>query len=399
MKVLVVNCGSSSLKCQLINMQNEEVIAKGLIEEIGGKAKYSYERTGAEKIKKEISCANHEDALKLFLDDILSKENGVIASINEIDAIGHRVVHGGEKFKSAVLIDDIVIQVIKEVSDLAPLHNPANLIGINACKIELPNKPMVAVFDTAFHQTMPKEAFIYPIPYEYYEKYHIRKYGFHGPSHKYVSNRAAEILGKDIKQLNIITCHLGNGSSLCAVRKGESVNTSMGFTPLAGTMMGTRSGDIDPSIVSYLMKKENLSVDQVENILNKKSGLLGVSGVSSDCRDIETAAWKEGNQRAQLALDKFSYTVKEYLGAFAAVMDGLDAIVFTGGLGEKSPETRSYVCKDMKHFGIDLNSEKNKVRAKEAIISEDYSKVKVLVVPTNEELMIARETKEIISKK
>ena len=399
MKVLVVNCGSSSLKCQLINMQNEEVIAKGIIEEIGGKAKYSYEKTGSDKIKKELSCANHEDALKLFLNDILSKENGVIVSVDEIDAIGHRVVHGGEKFKSAVLISDSVVDAIKEFSDLAPLHNPANLIGINACKKELPNKPMVGVFDTAFHQTMPKEAFLYAIPYEYYEKYHVRKYGFHGPSHKYVSNRAAEILNKDIKQLNIITCHLGNGSSLCAVKKGESVNTSMGFTPLAGTMMGTRSGDIDPSIISFLMKKENLSIEQVENTLNKKSGLLGLSGVSSDCRDIENAAWKEGNTRAQLALDKFSYTVKEYLGRFAAVMDGLDAIVFTGGLGEKSPETREYVCKNMTHFGIEIDLEKNKVRAKEAIISTDSSRVKVLVVPTNEELMIARETKEIVLKK
>jgi acetate kinase len=399
MKVLVVNCGSSSLKGQLINMQNEEVIAKGIIEEIGGKAKYSYEKIGSDKIKKELTCANHEEALKLFLNDILSKEIGVIKSVDEIDAIGHRVVHGGEKFKSAVLIDDMVIEAIKEVSDLAPLHNPANLIGINACKKELPNKPMVGVFDTAFHQTMPKEAFLYPIPYEYYEKYHIRKYGFHGPSHKYVSNRAAEILNKDIKQLNIITCHLGNGSSLCAVKKGESVNTSMGFTPLAGTMMGTRSGDIDPSIVSYLMKKENLSVEQVENILNKKSGLLGISGVSSDCRDVENAAWKEGNVRAQLALDKFSYSVKEYLGRFAAIMDGLDVIVFTGGLGEKSPETREYVCKNMIHFGIEIDLEKNKVRAKEAIISTESSRVKVLVVPTNEELMIARETKEIVFKK
>lgn len=399
MDILVVNCGSSSLKCQLINMKNEEAIAKGIIEEIGGKAKYSYEKIGSEKVKKELSCANHEEALKLFLDDILSKDNGVIKSLNEIDAVGHRVVHGGEKFKSAVLISDEVISAIKEFTDLAPLHNPANLIGINACKKELPNKPMVVVFDTAFHQTMPKESFIYPIPYEYYEKYHIRKYGFHGTSHKYVSNRAAEILGKDIKKLNIITCHLGNGSSLCAVKKGESVNTSMGFTPLAGTMMGTRSGDIDPSIIPFLMRKENLTIEQVENILNKKSGLLGVSGVSSDCRDIENAAWKEGNARAQLALDKFGYTVKEYLGACAAVMDGLDAVVFTGGLGEKSPETRAYICKDMKHFGIDINSEKNKVRGKEAIISEDFSKVKVLVVPTNEELMIARETKDIVLRK
>jgi len=399
MKVLVVNCGSSSLKCQLINMQNEDVIAKGIIEEIGGKAKYSYEKVPAEKVKKELSCANHEDALKLFLDDILSKENGVIKSVDEIDAIGHRVVHGGEKFKSAVLIDSKVIDAIKEFSDLAPLHNPANLVGINACAKELPNKPMVGVFDTAFHQTMPKEAFIYPIPYEYYEKYHIRKYGFHGPSHKYVSNRAAEMMGKDVKQLNIITCHLGNGSSLCAVKKGESVNTSMGFTPLAGTMMGTRCGDIDSSIISFLMKKENLTIDQVENILNKKSGLLGLSGVSSDSRDVENAAWKEGNARAQLALDKFSYTVKEYLGSFTAVMDGLDAIVFTGGVGEKSPETREYVCRNMKHFGIELDSEKNKIRGKEAIISSDNSKVKVLVVPTNEELMIARETKEIVLKK
>lgn len=399
MKVLVVNCGSSSIKCQLINMQNEEVLAKGVVEEIGGKAKYSYEKIGTDKIKKEIACSNHEEALRLFLTDIIDSANGVISSLNEINAVGHRILHGGEKYKSTVLINDTVIKDIEGFKDLAPLHIPANLLGIVACKKELPDKPMAGIFDTAFHQTMPKEAFIYPIPYEYYEKYHIRKYGFHGSSHKYVSQRAAEILGKDIKKLNIITCHLGNGSSLCAVRKGESINTSMGFTPLAGTMMGTRSGDIDPAIMSYIMKKENLTIDQMENILNKKSGLLGVSGVSSDCRDIETAAWKEGNARAQLALDKFSYTVKEYLGSCAAVMDGLDVVVFTGGLGEKSPETRAYVCKDMKHFGIDLNSEKNKVRGKEAIISEDFSKVVVMVIPTNEELMIARETRDIVLKK
>ena len=399
MDVLVVNCGSSSLKCQLINMKNEEVIAKGLIEEIGGKAKYSYEKIGSEKIKKELACANHEEALKLFLTDILSNEIGVIKSLDEIDAIGHRVVHGGEKFKSAVIVDDEVQKEIEACIPLAPLHNPAHLEGINACKKMLPSKPSVVVFDTAFHQTMPPEAFLYPLPYEYYEKYKIRKYGFHGPSHKYVSNRAAEILNKDVKQLNIITCHLGNGSSLCAVKKGESVNTSMGFTPLAGIMMGTRCGDIDPSIISFLMKKENLSIDQIENILNKKSGLLGISGVSSDCRDIENAAWKEGNLRAQLALDKFSYTVKEYLGKFAAVMDGLDVVVFTAGLGEKSPETREYVCRNMTHFGIEIDLEKNKVRGKEAIISTDSSKVKVMVIPTNEELMIARETKEIILKR
>lgn len=398
MNVLVVNCGSSSLKCQLINMKTEESIAKGVIEEIGGKSKYSYQKKGFDKIKKEIECKNHEDALGLFLKDILSEKNaiGVISSLNEIDAIGHRVVHGGEKVKSAVLIDDKVIDAIKEFTDLAPLHNPANLIGINACKKELPNKPMVGVFDTAFHQTMPKEAYLYPIPYEYYEKYHVRKYGFHGPSHKYVSYRAAEILGKDIKNLNIITCHLGNGSSLCAVKKGESINTSMGFTPLAGTMMGTRSGDIDPSIIFYLAKKENLNLKQIENILNKKSGLLGIFGESSDNRDAEIAAWQKGNERAQLALDKFSYTVKEYLGSFAALMDGLDIIVFTGGVGEKSPETREYVCRNLKHFGIEIDIEKNKIKGQESIVSKDNSKVKIIVIPTNEELVIARETKEII---
>jgi acetate kinase len=401
MNVLVVNCGSSSLKCQLIDMVNENFLAKGVIEEIGGKAKYSYQKNGFDKIKKELSCANHEDALKLFLNDILSKDNniGAISSIGEISAIGHRVVHGGERFKSAVIIDEEVIKVIEECSDLAPLHNPANLIGINACKKELPSKPMVGVFDTAFHQTMSKEAFIYPIPYEYYEKYHIRKYGFHGPSHKYVSYRAAEILGKNVNELNIITCHLGNGSSLCAVKKGKSINTSMGFTPLAGTMMGTRSGDIDPSIIFYLAKKENLSLLQVENILNKKSGLLGIFGESSDNRDAEIAAWQKGNQRAQLALDKFSYTVKEYLGSFAALMDGLDVIVFTGGVGEKSPETREYVCRNMKHFGIELDLEKNKIKGEETIISSNNSNVKVIVIPTNEELMIARETKDLVIKR
>jgi len=384
-------------------MTKENCLAKGTIEEIGEKAKYTFEKpnltkTDFEKVKQEIKVNDHEVALKLFLRDILNKENKIINSIDEIDAIGHRIVHGGEYFKSAVIINQEVIDSIKKCCELAPLHNPANLLGINACKKELPNKPMVAIFDTAFHQTMPREAYIYPLPYEYYEKYHLRKYGFHGTSHKYICERAAKLLGKKTTQLNMITCHLGNGASLAAIKKGKCVNTSMGFTPLAGIMMGTRSGDIDPSIIPFLMKKENLTVDEIENILNKKSGLLGVSGISSDCRDVENAAWKQKNKRAQLALDKFGYRIKECLGSFTAIMDGLDVVVFTGGLGEKSPETREFVCKDMLHFGIEIDKEKNKIRGQEIIISTKKSRVKVLVIPTNEELSIARETKSLIKK-
>jgi acetate kinase len=392
MKILVVNCGSSSLKCLLINMEDESILAKGIVEEIGLKAKYSFNN----KKEKDLEITNHETALNKIIEDIIQQK--IVNDLSEIDAIGHRIVHGGEFFKDSVLIDDNVVRVIKDCFDLAPLHNPANLIGINACKKELPNKPMVGVFDTAFHQTMPIEAFIYPIPFEYYEKYHLRKYGFHGTSHKFVAQRASELLGKKLGELNIITCHLGNGASITAIEKGKSVNTSMGFTPLAGVMMGTRSGDIDPSIIPFLMKKNNLTVDEVEDILNKKSGLLGLSGISNDCREIKLESIN-GNERARIALNKFAYRIKEYIGSFTAIMNGLDAIVFTAGIGENFVEIRELICKDLEHLGIELDKEKNNIIGKETIISKKDSRVRILVIPTNEELMIARETKKIILQK
>ncbi|KPU28254.1 acetate kinase [Caloranaerobacter sp. TR13] len=396
MKILVINCGSSSLKYQLIDMTNEEVLAKGLAERIGIDGSRVKHRTiGKEEVIIEKPMSNHKIALEIVLNALTNSEHGAIKSMEEISAVGHRVVHGGEKFSGSVVIDDEVLKVLRECADLAPLHNPPNIMGIEACQELMPNTPMVGVFDTAFHQTMPKSSYIYPLPYELYEKYGIRKYGFHGTSHKYVSNRAAEILGKDIKELNIITCHLGNGASLAAVKKGKSIDTSMGFTPLEGLAMGTRCGDIDPAIVTFLMEKENMSTSEVNNLLNKKSGVLGISGVSSDFRDIEEAAAK-GNERAQLALDKFTSRVKKYVGAYAAIMGGVDVIVFTAGLGENSPETREAVCEGLEFMGVEIDKEKNKVRGKETIISTENSKVKVLVVPTNEELMIARETKALV---
>ncbi|WP_069650229.1 acetate/propionate family kinase [Caloranaerobacter ferrireducens] len=396
MKILVINCGSSSLKYQLIDMTNEEVLAKGLAERIGIDGSRVKHRTiGKEEVIIEKPMSNHKVALEIVLNALTDSEHGAIKSMEEISAVGHRVVHGGEKFSGSVVIDDEVLKVLRECADLAPLHNPPNIMGIEACQELMPNTPMVGVFDTAFHQTMPKSSYIYPLPYELYEKYGIRKYGFHGTSHKYVSNRAAEILGKDINELNIITCHLGNGASLAAVKKGKSIDTSMGFTPLEGLAMGTRCGDIDPAIVTFLMEKENMSTSEVNNLLNKKSGVLGISGVSSDFRDIEEAAAK-GNERAQLALDKFTSRVKKYVGAYAAIMGGVDVIVFTAGLGENSPETREAVCEGLEFMGVEIDKEKNKVRGKETIISTENSKVKVLVVPTNEELMIARETKALV---
>ncbi|KGG81135.1 acetate kinase [Caloranaerobacter azorensis H53214] len=396
MKILVINCGSSSLKYQLIDMTNEEVLAKGLAERIGIDGSRVKHRTiGKEEVIIEKPMPNHKVALEIVLNALTDSEHGAIKSMEEISAVGHRVVHGGEKFSGSVVIDDEVLKVLRECSDLAPLHNPPNIMGIEACQELMPNTPMVGVFDTAFHQTMPKSSYIYPLPYELYEKYGIRKYGFHGTSHKYVSNRAAEILGKDINDLNIITCHLGNGASLAAIKRGKSIDTSMGFTPLEGLVMGTRCGDIDPAIVTFLMEKENMSISEVNNLLNKKSGVLGISGVSSDFRDIEEAAAK-GNERAQLALDKFTSRVKKYIGAYAAIMGGVDVIVFTAGLGENSPETREAICEGLEFMGIEIDKDKNKVRGKETIVSTENSKVKVLVVPTNEELMIARETKALV---
>ena len=397
MKILVVNCGSSSIKYQLINMENEEVMAKGYLEKIGLPDSFLTHRVNGEKYKIEKEIKNHEEGIKLVLDQLLDENYGVIKDLSEIDAVGHRVVHGGEKFSDSVLITDEVIDTIKECIPLAPLHNPAGITGIEACKKVLPNVPMVGVFDTAFHQTIPEEAYIYSIPYEYYEKYRIRKYGFHGTSHKFVSRRVAELIGKPIEDLKMVTCHLGQGGSLCAVKGGKSVDTSMGLTPLAGIPMGTRSGDIDPSIVTFLKLQEGLTPDEMENILNKESGKLGVSGVSFDDRDIE-AAMKEGNKRAKLAIDTFVYQVIGYIGRYAAQMNGIDVITFAGGVGENGPEVRRDICKSLEFLGVKIDEEKNNVRGKECEISTPDSKVKVYIIPTNEELMIARDTMDIISK-
>lgn len=392
MKVLVINCGSSSLKYQLINMENEASLATGLVERIAIEgSKLTQKVDGREKYVLTVPMKNHKEAISHVINTLLDDVQGVIKSSDEISAVGHRVVHGGEKYSSSVIITDEVMKDLEEFSQLAPLHNPPNIIGINACKELMPNTPMVAVFDTAFHQTMPEKAFLYGLPYELYKENHIRKYGFHGTSHKYVSQRAAEILGEDIKGLKLVTCHLGNGSSVAAVNGGISVDTSMGFTPLEGLLMGTRCGDIDPAIIPYLMDVKGYSYEEVNNIMNKKSGVLGLSGVSSDFRDIEGAA-AEGNERAKLALDVFHYRVKKYIGYFMAAMNGVDAIIFTAGLGENAAETREEIVADMEWFGIKMDKEKNKVRGQERIVSTDDSKVKIIIIPTNEELMIARDT-------
>ena len=393
MKILVVNCGSSSLKYQLIDMETEEVMAKGYLEKIGLKDSFLTHTAKGEKYKIEEKITNHEEGMSLVLKQLLHNDYGVITSLEEIEAVGHRVVHGGEKFSSSVIIDDEVIKAVEECIPLAPLHNPAGIIGIEACKKALPNVPMVAVFDTAFHQTMPEKAYMYPIPYKYYETYKIRKYGFHGTSHKFVSKRIAEIIGRE--DLRIVCCHLGQGASLCAVNNGKSVDTTMGLTPLAGVPMGTRSGDIDPSIVTFLMNKENLTTEQMDKILNKESGKLGISGVSSDDRDIEAAA-AEGNARARLALDNFIYQVLGNIGKYIAQMGGIDVITFAGGIGENSKNVRAQICESLKFLGIEIDENANSKRGEEIEISTKDSKVKVYVIPTNEELMIARETKELV---
>ncbi|AAO35808.1 acetate kinase [Clostridium tetani] len=397
MKILVINCGSSSLKYQFINMTNEDVLAKGLVERIGMEGSILTHKVNDEKYVIQEPMKDHKDAIKLVLDALTDKEHGVIEDMSEISSVGHRVVHGGEKYANSVLIDEDVMKSLEECIKLAPLHNPPNIIGINACKALMPNTPMVAVFDTAFHQTIPEYAYIYPLPYELYKKYGIRKYGFHGTSHRYVSKRVAELMGKDIKDLKIITCHLGNGASICAVNEGKSVETSMGFTPLEGIAMGTRSGSIDPAILPFLMKELNLNLDDLNNLLNKKSGVYGISGVSSDFRDIEEAA-EEGNDRAKLALDVFHYKVRRFIGSYAAAMGGVDCVVFTAGLGENSAESREEICKNLEFLGIKINEKKNNEgRGFAKVISEDNSKVKVFVIPTDEELMIARDTNEIVS--
>ena len=391
MNILVINCGSSSLKYQLINSETEGVLAKGLCERIGIDGMLTYQPEGGEKEKSEIAMPTHTEAINAVLAALTNEKSGVIKSLSEVGAVGHRVVHGGEKFTSSCLINDESMKAIEECNDLAPLHNPANLIGIRACQELMPGVPMVAVFDTAFHQTMPDVAYTYGIPYEYYEKYKVRRYGFHGTSHSYVSKRTAEIVGKPYDQMKIIVCHLGNGASISAVNCGKSVDTSMGLTPLEGLVMGTRSGDLDPAIIDFVGKKEGLSLDEMNEVLNKKSGMLGISGVSSDGRDLEAAA-ETGNKRAQLALDVFDYRVIKYIGAYAAAMNGVDAIAFTAGIGENNIKMRKDVCSSLTYLGVKLDEEKNNVRGEERIISADDSKVQVLLVPTNEELAIARET-------
>ena len=396
MKTLVINCGSSSLKYQLIDMSTEECMVQGLVERIGIEGSVLTQKVeGKDKYVINTEIKNHKEAIKLVLEALVDPAHGVIKSMDEIAAVGHRVVHGGEKYSDSVLINDEVLQSIKDCIVLAPLHNPPNIIGIEACKELMPNTPMVAVFDTAFHQTMPKHSYICPLPYDLYKKYGIRKYGFHGTSHKYVSNKVAEVMGKDIKDLKIVTCHLGNGCSLAAVKNGKSVDTSMGFTPLAGVMMGTRSGSIDPSVISFLIEQHGYTIEEVDELLNKKSGVLGISGVSSDFRDV-LAAGESGNERAKLALEIFYYKVRTQIAAYAGAMGGIDVIVFTAGIGENSSITRKEILNGLEFFGFELDEEKNEIRGKIQEISTEDSRVKVYVVPTNEELMIARDTAKLV---
>lgn len=398
MKILVINAGSSSLKYQLIDMESQDVLAKGLCERIGiGASKLNHTPSGGEKVVIEKDMNDHSDAIKMVLDALTDKSHGVISSMDEISAVGHRVVHGGEKFNKSVIINDELKAAVEECIPLAPLHNPANIIGIEACEKAMPGVPQVGVFDTAFHQTMPKEAYMYGLPYEMYEKHKIRRYGFHGTSHKYVSQEAAKMLGKDAKDLKIITFHLGNGSSISAIDGGKSIDTSMGFTPLAGVVMGTRCGDIDPAIVKFIADSENMSLDEVDTLMNKKSGVDGISGVSSDFRDLE-AAEAEGNERAKLALDMFVYSVRKFLGQYIVALGGADAIVFTAGIGENTPAMREAILKNTEFMGIKVDKEKNAkaIRGAQMEISASDSKVKVLVIPTNEELMIAKETEGLL---
>ena len=397
MNVLVINCGSSSLKYQLINSDSETVLAKGLCERIGidGSA-ITHQREGEGKVKTEVVMKNHTDAVNFVIEKLTDAEVGVIKSLDEIDAVGHRMVHGGEEFAGSCVITEEVIKVVESCNDLAPLHNPANLIGIAACKEVMPKVPMVGVFDTAFHQTMPKKAYLYGIPHEYYDKYKVRRYGFHGTSHDFVSNRAAQILGKDRKDLKIIVCHLGNGASITAVKNGESVDTSMGLTPLEGLIMGTRSGDLDPAIVTFIAEKEGISASEVIDICNKKSGVLGLSGgFSSDFRDLALAA-ADGNEMAKTALDAYAYRVGKYIGAYTAAMNGVDVICFTAGAGENNAEVRALIGQYIGFLGTNIDPEKNKVRGEEIILSDEGSKVVTMVVPTDEEMAIARETVRLV---
>ena len=395
MNVLVVNCGSSSLKYQLIDSDSEAVLAKGLCERIGIDGRLVYQKTGLDKEITEAAMPTHKQAIQMVLDALVNEKTGAIKSLSEIDAVGHRVVHGGEKFASSIVLTPEVLKTIEECNDLAPLHNPANLIGINACKELMPNVPMVGVFDTAFHQTMPKKAFLYGLPYEYYEKYKVRRYGFHGTSHSFVSKRTAEFLKMDLNNSKIIVAHLGNGASISAVLNGKCVDTSMGLTPLEGLVMGTRSGDIDPAIMEFIAKKENLDIEGVMNVLNKKSGVQGLSKLSSDFRDLEAAA-NEGNELAICAIDVFCYRVAKYIGAYVAAMNGVDAITFTAGIGENTTIVRAKVLEYLGYLGITVDAKANEVHGEEKVISTADSKVTVCVIPTNEELAIARETVALV---
>ena len=397
MNVLVINCGSSSLKLQLINAETENVLAKGLCERIGIDGRLTYQPAGGEKEKSDLAMPTHTEAIQFVIDALTNEKTGVVKSLDEIGAVGHRLVHGGEKFASSVVITDEVKKAVEECNDLAPLHNPANLIGVAACEKLMPGTPMVAVFDTAFHQTMPEKAYMYGLPYEYYEKYKVRRYGFHGTSHSFVSKRAAEVMGKSYDEVKTIVCHLGNGSSVSAVLNGKCVDTSMGLTPLEGLVMGTRSGDIEPAIMEFIAKKENLDIEGVMEVLNKKSGVFGISGgLSSDFRDL-TDAMNAGDKKAKIAMDVFSYRVAKYIGSYAAAMNGVDDIVFTAGIGENDDYVREEVCKYLGYLGVDFDSEANAgLRGKEAELTKEGSKVKVFVIPTNEELAIARETLALV---
>ncbi len=397
MKVLVVNCGSSSLKYQLIDMETENVMAKGYLEKIGLPDSFLTHTAKGESHKIDKVIKNHEEGMELVIEQLLHNDYGVIADLSEIDAIGHRIVHGGEKFTKSVIVTDEVVKGIEDAIKFAPLHNPAHLQGIYACQSKFPGKPNVVVFDTAFHQTLPEKAYMYPIPYEYYDKYKVRKYGAHGTSHRFIGRRVAEVMGRPVKDLKIVSCHLGQGASLCAISEAKSVETTMGLTPLAGIPMGTRSGDLDPSVVTFLMEKENLTPQEMETILNKKSGKLGLSGVSSDDRDIAAAA-DEGNARAKLALDNFAYQVAGYIGKLAVQMKGVDVIAFAGGVGENAFRIRKAICEYLGVLGVEFDDEKNKIVREEVELSTPNSKVKVYCIPTNEELMIARDTRDIVSK-
>lgn len=397
MNILVVNCGSSSLKYQVIDSDTEEVLAKGLCERIGLDGRLVYQKAGGEKEITDADMPTHKQAIQMVLDALVNPKTGALKSLDEIGAVGHRVVHGGEKFASSTILNEEVLKVIEECNELAPLHNPANLIGIRACQELMPNVPMVGVFDTAFHQTMPEEAYLYGIDYDYYEKYKVRRYGFHGTSHSYVSKRAAEIVGKPYEELKTIVCHLGNGASICAVKNGKSVDTSMGLTPLEGLIMGTRSGDIDPGAMEYIAKKENLDLEGMMDILNKKSGVQGLSHISSDFRDLEDAA--EKNDHAGIrALRTFIYRAAKYVGAYTAAMNGVDVICFTAGVGENGPNTRKGICDYLGYLGVELDEKANEVHGLETIISTPNSKVTVICLPTNEELAIARETEALVLK-